>query len=251
MDSTPARDVVKLDVLAIGPHPDDAEIGCGGVLLKLAAQGARCGILDLTAGEMASGGDRETRSRESRAAGEALKLATRECLGLPDCQLADTFEQRCQVAAAIRRLRPEVVLGPYYDLPPGRGLGHSDHIQGGYLVAHGANYAHLAKLPIEGAPWHPKAVYFYFLPPNVMPTFVVDVTDYYEHWLKAIFCHESQFGNMEQNPQVRHFFESMAMRWGRWAGGKYAQAFYSPWPLSVRDVLSAAQARPPEESEHV
>ena len=241
----------KLDVLAISPHPDDAEIGCGGVLRKLAAQGARCGIVDLTAGEMSSGGDRETRQRECQAAAKVLQLAARECLGLPDCGLEDSYEYRLRVAAMIRRYRPAVVLGTYYDLPPGRGLGHNDHINGGLLTAHGANYAHLAKLPVEGEPWHPAAVYFYFLPPDLTPTFVVDVSEYYEDWLKAIFCHESQFGTPAQNPQVRHFFESMAMRWGRWAGGQYAQAFYSPWPLSLRDVLSAAQVRMSEEPEHV
>jgi bacillithiol biosynthesis deacetylase BshB1 len=232
---------VKLDVLAIGPHPDDAEIGTGGVLAKLVAQGKHCGIIDLTDGEMATGGDVQTRRRESAAAAEVLGLVVRENLGMPDCGLEDIFEHRCRVAEAIRRYRPEVVLGPYYDLAPGRGLGHSDHIKGGYLVAHGANYAHLSKLPIEGEPWHPKAVYFYFLPPDMMPSFIVDVTEYYEQWIESIMCHESQFGDPERNPRIRDFFGSHAQRWARWGGGKYAQAFYSPWPLVMDDVLAAAR----------
>ena len=230
----------KLDVLAIGPHPDDAEIGTGGVLAKLAAQGKRCGIIDLTEGEMGSGGDIETRRQESAAAAEVLGLAVRENLMMPDCGLEDHFENRCQVAQAIRKYRPEVVLGTYYDLPPGRGLGHNDHIKGGLLVAHGANYAHLKKLPIKYDPWHPRAVYYYFLPPDMMPSFVVDVTDYREQWIGSINCHVSQFGRPEQNPQIRDFFESHATRWARWAGGRYAMAFYSPWPLTVDNVLTAA-----------
>lgn len=233
---------VKLDVLAIGPHPDDAEIGTGGVLAKLVARGKSCGIIDLTDGEMATGGDVETRRRESAAAAKVLGLAVRENLGMPDCGLEDIFEHRCRVAEAIRKYRPEVVLGPYYDLAPGRGLGHSDHIKGGYLVAHGANYAHLSKLPIEGEPWHPKAVYFYFLPPDMMPSFVVDVTEYYEQWMESIMCHVSQFGDPERNPRIRDFFESHAKRWARWADGGYAQAFYSPWPLVADDVLAAARS---------
>ena len=108
----------------------------------------------------------------------------------------------------------------------------------GLLVAHGSNYAHLKKLDIAGEPWHPKAVYYYFLPPDLMPSFVVNVTEFHQPWLDSIFCHESQFGRADQNPGIRYFFESMATRWGRWAGGRFAQAFYSPWPLSVDDVLA-------------
>jgi bacillithiol biosynthesis deacetylase BshB1 len=251
MDQNASADAPKLDVLAFGPHPDDAEIGAGGVLAKLAAQGHKCGIVDMTAGEMGSGGDPETRRRESLEAGKMLGLTVRECLNLPDCGLEDSFEMRCRIAEMVRKYRPKVVLGPYYDLPPGRGLGHNDHIKGGLLVAHGSNYAHLRKLDVVYEPWHPKAVYYYFLPPDLMPSFVVDVTEYYEQWLGSIFCHRSQFGSPEQNPQMRHFFESMAQRWGRWAGGRYAQAFYSPWPLNVSDVLSAAQARSPEDEKRV
>jgi len=236
-----SQDALKLDVLCFGPHPDDSEIGAGGVLLKLAQRGYACGVVDMTAGEMGSGGDVETRQAESQQAAEVLHLAARECMGLPDCGLEDTFEYRCQVGQVIRRYRPEVVLGPYYDLPPGRGLGHNDHIKGGLLVAHGANYAHLRKLPVEGEPWHPRAVYYYFLPMDLMPTFVVDITEQFDDYIRAIMCHETQFGRGDQNPGIRHFFESNALRWGRWAGGRYAQAFYTPWPLAAQDVMSAAR----------
>ena len=240
----------KLDVLCFGPHPDDAEIGAGGVLLKLAEAGYKCGVVDMTQGEMGSGGTVEIRAAEAAAAAQVLKLSARENMCLPDCGLQDNFENRCKVAALIRKYRPEVVLGPYYDLPPGRGLGHTDHIQGGYLVAHGANFAHLAKLPVDLPPHHPRAVYYYFLPPELMPTFVVDVTAQFDDYMKAILCHESQFGKPEQNQFIRMFFESNAARWGRWAGGRYAMAFYSPWPLGVQDVLTAARVYQPTRIEH-
>jgi N-acetylglucosamine malate deacetylase 1 len=240
----------KLDVLCFGPHPDDSEIGAGGVLLKLAQRGYRCGIIDMTAGEMGSGGDVETRAKESARAAEILKLAARECMGLPDCGVEDTFENRCKVAAMIRRYRPEVVLGPWYELPPGRGLGHNDHIKGGLLVAHGANFAHLRKLPAEGAPWYPKAVFYYFLPADLMPTFVVDISEQFEDYMAAIMCHESQFGSPEQNPGIRHFFESNTARWGRWAGGRYAMSFYTPWPLAVDEVMAAARIFEPSKERY-
>jgi N-acetylglucosamine malate deacetylase 1 len=240
----------KLDVLAIGPHPDDAEIGTGGVLLKLAAQGYKTGIIDLTAGEMGTGGDEQIRAAEAAAAARILKLSARECLGLPDCGVEDNFDNRCKVAEVIRKYRPEVVLGPYYDLPPGRGLGHTDHIQGGRLVAHGANFAHLRKLPANFEPWYPKAVYYYFLPPTLMPTFVVDITGYEEEHFKAIMAHESQFGRPGQNEHIRVFFESHLKHWARWAGGQYAMAFHSDWPLRMHDPLAAAQALSPEGKQH-
>jgi bacillithiol biosynthesis deacetylase BshB1 len=236
----------KLDVLVFGPHPDDAEIGCGGILLKLAAAGWRCGIVDFTEGELGTGGDVDIRREESVAAAKVLRLAVRENMQLPDCGLEDNFVMRSAVAQVVRKYRPEVVLGPYYDLPPGRGLGHNDHIKGGLLVAHGVNYAHLKKLDSPWEPWYPKAVYYYFLPPDLMPTFVVDVSEYFDGWMESIMCHGSQFGRPDQNPQMRHFFEGNATRWGRWAGGRYAQAFYSPWPLSARDVLSAANIFKPQ-----
>ena len=109
----------------------------------------------------------------------------------------------------------------------------------------------MKKLDLGAKPWHPKAVYYYFLPPALTPSFVVDVTEYHEEWMAAIFCHVSQFGDPGQNPGIRHFFESMATRWGRWAHGRYAQAFYSPWPLAVDDVLAAAQVRTSDEEQRV
>ncbi|MDQ3023776.1 MAG: PIG-L family deacetylase [bacterium] len=230
----------KLDLLVFGPHPDDAEIGAGGILLKLAAMGRACGIVDMTRGEMGTGGDVETRERESIAAAKVLQLTVRENMELPDCKLEDTFEMRVAVAEMIRKYKPEVVIGPYYDLPPGRGLGHNDHIKGGLLVSHGANYAHLKKIRSAYETWYPKAVYYNFLPPELTPSFVVDVTEYFDGWMQSIMCHESQFGRPEQNTGMRHFFESNASRWGRVAGGRYAMAFYSPWPLSCSDPLVAA-----------
>jgi bacillithiol biosynthesis deacetylase BshB1 len=241
--ATPFEDVAppKLDCLVFGPHPDDAEIGAGGVLLKLAARGKVCGIVDMTRGEMGTGGDVPTREQESIAAARVLQLAIRENMELPDCRLEDTFEWRCAVAELVRKYRPDVVIGPYWDLPPGRGLGHNDHIKGGLLVSHGANYAHLRKIDSAYPTWSPRAVYYNFLPPDLMPSFVVDVSEHYDGWIESIMCHHSQFGSPEQNPGIRHFFESNATRWARWAGARYAQAFYSPWPLNCADVLTAAQ----------
>lgn len=231
---------LKLDLLVIGPHPDDAEIGAGGVLLKAAAEGRSCGVLDLTAGEMGTGGDPPTRWEESTAAARILKLKWRGQLGLPDCNVQDDFASRVRLAEQICRFRPDVVLAPYYELPPGRGLGHTDHIAAGHLASHAVNFAHLHKMPYAFSPWYPKALYYYFLPPALNPSFVVDVTSYYEDWMSSILCHVSQFGKPEQNSGIRDWFGVNAARWGRQAGGRYAQAFYSDWPLRSAGPLEAA-----------
>ena len=228
----------KINVLVFGPHPDDAEIGCGGVLLRLKKQGYTTGVVDLTRGEMGTGGDVATRARESARAAEILKLDIRDNADLPDLQVKDSHENRLVAAAFIRKYRPDIILAPYYDLPPGRGLGHTDHIEGGLLVSHANNFAHLRKLPIDGEPWYAPAVYYYFLPNEVKPTFIVDVTEFFDDYIAAIFAHESQFGKADQNWHIRDFFESRARTWGRFAGATYAQAFLSLHPMNVSDLMA-------------
>ncbi len=227
----------KVNILAFGPHPDDVEIGCGGALLKLKSQGYSTGVVDLTRGEMGSGGDVETRKRECDDAAQILKLDFRENAELPDLQVKDTHENRLLVASMIRKYKPDVILAPYYELPPGRGLGHTDHIEAGLLVSHANNFAHLQKLPIEGEPWFASAVFYYFLPNNVQPSFIVDITEHFDDYIASIFAHKSQFGDPKQNWHIRDFFESRARTWGRFAGATFAQAFLSLFPLNVQDVM--------------
>jgi LmbE family N-acetylglucosaminyl deacetylase len=143
-------------------------------------------------------GTPEVRAGESAEAARILQLDVRENLDLGDCRVEDTFENRCKVAAAIRRHRPQIVLAPYYNLPIGRGLGHNDHYKTGQIVANAYNLAHLRKAPIEGEPHQAKAIYFYFLPPGTVPTFVVDVTEHFDDWMAALDCHRSQFYNAEK-----------------------------------------------------
>ncbi|MEP0813577.1 MAG: PIG-L family deacetylase [bacterium] len=238
----------KINVLTFGPHPDDSEIGTGAVLLKLKALGYTTGIIDLTEGEMGTGGDAAIRAAECDEAARILKVDIRENLNLGDCRLEDNFENRCKVAAVIRKYRPDVILAPYWDLPPGRGLGHTDHIVAGHLVSHGNNFAHLRKLDIEGQPHYAPSTFYYFLPPDFKPSFIVDITEYVEDWLASIFAHKSQFGDPEQNWQIRDFFESRVRTWGRFAGATYAMAFYSPWPLRIDNMMSVLGGiRPPME----
>ncbi len=193
---------MSVDFLAFGPHPDDAEIGCGGLLRKMKRLGHTTGIIDITSGDM-GWGTPEIRAAESAEAAKILQLDVRECLDFGDGRVEDTFENRCRVAGIIRKHRPQVVFAPYFDLPIGRGLGHNDHYKSGEIVSNAYNLAHLAKAPVEGELFQAKAIYYYFIPPGRMPTFIVDISDDWQDWLAAIDCHKSQFYHPER-PRPEH-----------------------------------------------
>ena len=233
---------MSVDFLAFGPHPDDAEIGCGALLRKVKDLGHSTGIIDMTTGDM-GWGTPEIRLKECADAALILKLDVRENLDLGDCRIEDTFENRCKVAGVIRKHRPQIVFAPYYNLPIGRGLGHNDHYKTGQIVANAFNLAHLRKAPVLGEPFQAKAIYFYFLPLGTVPTFIVDVSDQFEDWIAALDCHQSQFHHPDRpraanQPQVREVFDAFARNWGWQIGVKYGAAYLSTGPLKVSDPLS-------------
>jgi bacillithiol biosynthesis deacetylase BshB1 len=232
---------MALDFLAFGPHPDDAEIGAGGLLRKMKKRGHKTGIVDMTTGDM-GWGTPEVRAKESEEAARILQLDVRENLDLGDCRVEDTFENRCKVAGMIRKHRPQIVLSPFYQLPIGRGLGHNDHYKTGQIVANAFNLAHLRKAPVPGEAFQAKAIYFYFLPPGTVPTFLVDITEEFDDWMAALDCHRSQFYNPDKPrpahlPVVRDLFSTFASYWGWQIGVKYAQAYLATSPLNVGDPI--------------
>lgn len=243
---------MKIDILVFGPHPDDAEIGAGGLLLKMKALGHTTGIIDMTRGDM-GWGTPEERDRECAEAAQILKLDIRENLDLGDNKVEDTFENRCKVAAVIRRHKPDLILAPYYDLPIGRGLGHNDHFKTGELVSQAFNLAHLRKAPIEGEPYQAKAILYYFIPPGTKPTMLVDVSPYFEDWIRALKCHRTQFSNPEK-PKPKsdsvglvELIEAGARVSGFAIGTKYAQAYLSVGLLRIHDpveLIRSYETRP-------
>jgi bacillithiol biosynthesis deacetylase BshB1 len=233
---------MKIDVLVFGPHPDDAEIGAGGLLLKMKDLGHTTGIVDMTHGDMGWGTPQE-RDRECAEAAKVMKVDLRMNLDLPDFGIEDTPETRAKVAAVIRKYRPEIVLAPYYDIPPGRGLGHNDHWKTGIVVTQGFNLAHLRKAPVEGDPYQAKAIFYFYLPAGVRPTFTVDVTPYFDEWMRALACHKTQFSNPEKPrpkntlPGLPETIDTLARAQGWPVGVRHAQSFLSVSPLKIRDPL--------------
>lgn len=243
---------MKIDILVFGPHPDDAEIGAGGLLLKMKALGHKTGIIDMTRGDMGWGTPDE-RDRECAEAAKILKLDVRENLDLGDNQIEDTFENRCKVATVIRKHKPDLVLAPYYDLPIGRGLGHNDHFKTGELVAQAFNLAHLRKAPIPGDPYQVKAILYYFIPPGTKPTMLVDVSAHFDDWMRALTVHKTQFSNPEKpKPKsdtagVVELIEAAARVSGFAIGTKYAQAYLSVGALKIHDpveLIRGIETRP-------
>jgi bacillithiol biosynthesis deacetylase BshB1 len=178
-----------LDVLAIMAHPDDAEIFCGGSLIKSAEAGQRTGVLDLTAGEMGSSGTRESRAREAAAAAEVMGLAVRRCAELPDAALCNDVNSRHVVARIIRALRPRVVVTHWT-----RGR-HPDHRAAAELARDASFLAGLRRLPVEGEPYRPEKVVYSlaFREDPIKPTLVVDITDQMDRKIEALSAYGTQF----------------------------------------------------------
>ena len=187
-----------LDVLAVMAHPDDAELLCGGTLIKSAGRGKRVGVLDLTAGEMGSSGTVATRAREAAAASGQIGLAARMCAELPDAQLENDHHARLTVIAHLRALRPRIVITHW---KTGR---HRDHRIASQLVRDACFLSGLKKIDLPSEPFRPsKLVYATaFREDAAPPDFVVDVTEQMERKLDVISLYNSQFDGVTQAGEV-------------------------------------------------
>jgi bacillithiol biosynthesis deacetylase BshB1 len=229
------------DVISIGAHPDDVEVGTGGVLISLNKKGYRTGIVYLTAGEMGTGGTPEIRAEEASNAAATLGSALIRTYDWGDAKLFDDYEKRLELAGLIRKYRPAIILAPYPQIGHGKRQSHPDHVAAGQIVINAANYATLKKMPISGEPHQVKRIFHYFLPPGVTPSFVVDITEHFEQWLEALKCHRSQFLNPEKSRDYLWSLESMARAFGAQAGCRYGQGFWHTEPIRIIDLLDLAK----------
>ena len=178
-----------IHLLAIGAHPDDVELTCGGTLIKAGRQGHRTGIIDLTRGETATAGTPETRETEATAAARVMGVAERVNAGLPDAHLHNTDEMRTAVVELLRALKPRAVILPF---PVGR---HPDHRVASELCRDACFLAGLRNYPASGEAHRPEKVLYAlaYREDPVKPSFVVDVSDEFDTKLAAIKCYASQF----------------------------------------------------------
>jgi N-acetylglucosamine malate deacetylase 1 len=223
-----------LDYLVIAAHPDDAEIGTGGALLALKAQGARVGVLDLTNGEPTPHGTPEIRQKETLAATTLLGLDWRGNLGLPNRALVADLDARRNVAAVIRQLRPRVLLTHYWE------DAHPDHVAASALVDAARFWAKLTKTDLPGEPHYPeRIVYFYsvHLRLHVQPSFVLDVSAYHEKKMETLACYHSQF--IQGRPTSPSFLDEIRDRgryWGWTIGVRYGEPFRCREEVGLRSL---------------
>jgi bacillithiol biosynthesis deacetylase BshB1 len=227
-----------IDVLAIAAHRDDVEQTCGGTLLAQQALGFRTGILDLTQGESGTRGTATEREAEATAAAQILKVSHREALDLPDGSVQNTLENRLKLAAVLRRLRPRVVILPYWQ---GR---HPDHYTSATLGYEACFAAGLSKLDLPGSPHRPFKILYASLYADVRPTFVVDITPHIETRLRSLLAYRSQYGNQSQGTglfvpeeEIRERTFATARHYGLLAGVRYAEPFVQKEVALVADLI--------------
>ena len=233
--------MTRVDILAIGAHPDDIELICGGTLIRSQALGRTTGILDLAAGELASRGTPELRAKEAAKAATVMGVSIRENAGLPDGGIQNTPDNRTRLALVIRRLQPSVVITHSLH---GR---HPDHPVVAQLVRDACFVSGLKKIEPKLPPHRPRKVLhaLSFREDNQKPTFVVDITEAFEKKLEAIGCYESQFGEALQAGEVYPNGEPLpdlirhhAAHYGSLIRCRYGEPFYTTETMRVDDVAT-------------
>ncbi len=231
--------VTPVDALAIAAHPDDIEQTCGGTLVKLAEMDYRTGALDLTAGDMGTRGTPETRLQEAESAAGKLRLAWRGNLHLPDARLENTLAARMTLATEIRRLRPRLVILPYWEAR------HPDHYRASEIGYEACFLAGLKKLDQYTEPHRPWKVVYCCQYANVAPSFVVDITAQFERRMEALFCYQSQYGDGGEagglfpgHGEIRERLAAIARYYGNLIGARYGEAYVVKETTAVADPMT-------------
>ncbi|MFH1699948.1 MAG: bacillithiol biosynthesis deacetylase BshB1 [Candidatus Zixiibacteriota bacterium] len=231
---------MELDVLAIGAHPDDIEITCGGTMIKLADAGKTTGVLDLTEGEMGTLGTPAERMEDAARASKVLGLAVRENLHLPDAALEPSRDNRLRIASIIRSYRPHTVILPFR-----RKQRHPDHRIASILGYDACFLAGLKKTEIDGDPFRPFKIIYASSFLAVAHTFFTDISDQFEKKCKSVQAFRSQFDGSAQSRQIykpgNDIFEMMrvyARKYGIEVGCQYAEAFVMIEPMLIDDLMA-------------
>ena len=223
---------MKLDILAIGAHPDDVELGCGGTIAKEVANGKKVGILDLTRGELGTRGTAETRDEEAERSAKILGVQVRENLRFADGFFINDENHQLEIIKKIRKYQPEIVLCNAVDDR------HIDHGKASKLTSDACFLSGLVKIETKlngqlQQPWRPKQVYHYIQWRNLEPDVVVDITGFSNKKMASVLAYETQFFNQSsKEPQTpissKNFTDSVIYRardLGRLVGVEYAEGF--------------------------
>jgi len=236
---------MKLDVLAIGAHPDDIELACGGTVVKLVRQGYAVGIVDVTAGEMGTRGTAAVRAAEAKMAGRILGTKIRENLHIPDGNIEITQANIRKLVTVIRTYRPTALLIPHSVER------HPDHVRTHHLAREAWFFAGLRKLKttLGGKPqeaWRPNNCFHFMQWTEFSPSFIVDTSEVYGTRMEAVRAHRSQFFDPSSSePETLlsqksflQFLETRARAYGSRIGVTYGEPFYASEAIGVDDLLS-------------
>ncbi|MEQ8908736.1 MAG: bacillithiol biosynthesis deacetylase BshB1 [Vicingaceae bacterium] len=234
---------MKVDILAIGAHPDDIELSAAGTLIKAAQQGKKVAVVDLTAGELGTRGSGELRLKEAQNSAEILGLSARENLGMKDGFFENDEAHLKLLVTMIRKYQPDIVLANALEDR------HPDHGRAAKLINDACFYSGLRRIETTEAgqaqeAWRPKALYHYIQDRFVQPDFVVDVTPFVEQKMQAIKAFESQFYNPQsKEPEspltMKNFFDFLKGRMadmGRYIQADYAEGYQFSRPVGVDDL---------------
>jgi len=230
---------MPLDLLVFGPHPDDIEIGLGGVVARHASLGLTVGLCDLTAGEMGSNGTPEERLAEAEAARVVLGASWRENLHWPDRGIGTDSNHLQQAVAFIRRHQPKTIAVPYWSDR------HPDHQTASELLTEAVFNAGLRRYPAEGDAWKAEWICYYFINDAATASFVVDVSEHYDAKRAALDCYKSQFQRTSpaaaatrlNTPLFRQLIESRDAQLGALAGVRWAEGIVVREPLLRTSLL--------------
>ncbi|MFQ6044915.1 MAG: bacillithiol biosynthesis deacetylase BshB1 [Gemmatimonadales bacterium] len=231
----------ECDLLAVAPHPDDAELTCGGTLIKAAQQGHRTAIVDLTGGETATRGSPELRAKEAAEAAAVLNLSHRINAGLSDAHLHNTDDARRTLVALIRELKPRTVIAPF---PVGR---HPDHRAASELCRDACFLAGLANYDAPGGPHRPRKILYAlaYREDAVKPTFVVDISEEFETKLRAIRCYSSQFDGAKAAGEIfptgqdlYDLVRTQNAHYGSLIRRPYGEPYVTDETVSIDDVVA-------------
>lgn len=238
--------MLKLDILVLSVHPDDAELGCGGTILKHIALGKKVGIVDLTQGELGTRGSAEIRAKEAETAGKILGLAARENLAIPDGFFENTKQYQLRVIEAIRKYQPEIIItNAYHDR-------HPDHGRACNLVTDSAFLSGLRKIETYAdgklqEPWRAELLLHFIQDVYIEPDIVVDITDYWDKKIESVNAYGSQFYNPEweeepqtyiSSPDFIAVVEARAREFGKAIHVKFAEGFTSRRILGVDNLFN-------------
>lgn len=236
---------MKLDLLVFASHPDDAELACSGTIAAHIASGYKCGIVDLTNGEMGTRGNSELRMEEAKKSARILGVQARENLGFADIKFLNDWEHQLEVVKIIRKYRPEVILA---NAIKDR---HPDHGKGAELLQQAFFKSGLTKIQtqLDGhkqEAYHAKHLYHYIQNDYIEPSFVVDISDFWDKKINSIMAFKSQFYNPDSNEPETFisssgfidFIEARAKELGHRIGVTYAEGFTVSTTPGVRDLFS-------------